>query len=194
MSLISLIATDNFISFMSDGRVLDTENDIVMSENYKKITKVNEKIILGIAGILGASQILNDNLHLYDQQNARSFANSMFNHLIVNANEKILVSMHIFIGGLDERGNIYYSGFSQDSVELIEVVPKHGAINHGCCDSMSDIDVTNQTRLGQLMEQNKFQALKLKGAKAIQERLNAQVSMVDKSVNNKLYHEHIKRK
>ena len=195
MSLISLIATENFISFMSDGRAIDTEKNEIDTENYKKITKVNDKIIIGIAGNKGTSQLLNEILHRYDQQNARSFANSMFNELIKNANEKITVSMHILIGGLDEQGKIFYTGFSNDSTELIEINPTNGVISHGCNESSSDLEISNFSRFKQLIEKNKYQVSKnIKGAKVIQEKLNAQVSMFDNSVNNKLFHEYIKRK
>lgn len=193
MSLISFIATDKFISFMSDGRVFDSEKDEVLSENYKKITKVNDKIIFGIAGTFSASRVLNENLNLFDQQNAKSFADSMFSILIKDTVEKVKVPMHVLIGGLDEQGKIYYTGFSQDSTELIEIIPKFGNIYHACNENSLSVEITNHKRLGNLIQQNVFQAMKLKGAKATQEKLNAQVSMVDRSVNTKTFHEYIKR-
>lgn len=189
MSLISFIATDKFISFMSDGRVTDTERNEILTEDYKKILKVNEQIIIGIGGNYKAAEILQDYVKTFNIHDAKNFAHSLFNEL---GNGKVHKEMHIFIGGLDDRNRIYYTGFSQGSTELIEINPVYGTNRYGCMESSVIKKVTNNDLLGKLMDQNR-RILRVKDAKQIQEKLNAQVSMIDRSVGTKTFHEYIKK-
>lgn len=122
MSLVSIIAIDKFISFMSDGRAR-AERDIV-SENVKKIKKVNNKIIIGITGSLHPMKVIFeaiDKSDTFDKTNAEFMLNSLFSILVKDTVEPITTNTHILVGGLDSNGNIYYGGFSSNSRELEEI-------------------------------------------------------------------------
>lgn len=189
MSLISVIATDKFISFMSDGRVI--ENDEIINESYKKIFKVNEKIIFGMAGSYNALQIILKHLDDFNQENAREFNKSLFKEL---AGNKTHHSIQMVVGGLDENNKIYYGGFNQESHTLEEIWPHlTRSINFASTEINIDSDIGNQQRLKKLIENNTHGELKLKGTVLIQEKLNAQVSMIDNSVNTRTFHEYIKK-
>lgn len=188
MSLISIIATDKFISFMSDGRVFDLENNEIINESYKKIVKVNDKIIYSIGGNYGVSQILAQEIGNFDTTNAKAFAHSLFDAL---GNDKVKKEMHILIGGLDDNNKIYYTGFSQYSTELIEFYPSYGLNRFICNETGINEGVIYYDIFEELMNQNR-RFLRIKDAKLIQDKFNAQISMIDKTVNTKTFHEYIK--
>lgn len=120
MSLISLIATKKFISFVSDGRVTHVEKGI-LSEEYSKIHKINEKVIVGVAGNFEAAEILMKHIDYFDTENAEKLAHSLFAEM---ADGKVNKTMTVFIGGEDNENNIYYAGFTNESKELMEVRPR----------------------------------------------------------------------
>ncbi|WP_274307509.1 hypothetical protein [Solibacillus daqui] len=187
MTLISFIATDKFISFMSDGRVSEVETNNSVRENYRKVIKVNNAI-LAVGGNYNVSQILLVSINKFDTRNARALAHSMFKEL---GNGKVKNEMNILIGGLDEDGNIYYSGFSQDSTELTDYYPMNGLVTRLATESGESVEITNFDRLDQLI--GDLQEVTLIQAKTIQEELNALVSIVDKTVGEKTFHEYIQK-
>lgn len=188
MSLLSIIATNTFISFMSDGRVFDHGNDEIVDESFKKIFKVNNKIIYAVGGNYYVAKILEQEISNFDTTNAKRFAHSLFNTI---GNGKVHKEMHIFIGGLDDNNKIYYTGFSQDSTELIEISPPERSNNFACNETGVNEGVIYHDMFDKLMNQN-IRLLKVKDAKIIQEKFNAQISMIDKTVNTRTFHEYIK--
>lgn len=134
MSLVSLVASSNLISFVSDGRESDAVNNIIVTENFKKIKKVNDKIIFSVTGNSGASKIINDNLDDFCHDNAKAFAHSMFDVL---GNGVLKRTVMFLIGGFDENNNIYFTGFSEDSTSLDEIILENGAVRFGF--SASDV-------------------------------------------------------
>ncbi|MER2111179.1 MAG: hypothetical protein ABS960_00710 [Solibacillus isronensis] len=188
MSLLSIIATSTFISFMSDGRVFDHENDEVVDESFKKIFKVNNKIIYAVGGNYAVAKILEQEIGNFDLTNAKRFAHSLFNVLGCG---KVHKEMHIFIGGIDDNNKIYYAGFSQDSTKLNEINPPRGSNNYACNETGVNENIIYHDIFGELMSRN-ARLLKVKDAKLIQEKFKAQISMIDKTVNTRTFHEYIK--
>lgn len=173
---------------MSDGRVYDHENDKVIDESFKKIFKVNNKVIYAVGGNYGVAKILEEEINNFDTTNAKRFAHSLFS---VIGNGKVHKEMHIIIGGLDDNNKIYYTGFSQNSTELIEFNPPIGSNYFACNETGINEGVIYHDMFDKLMNQN-IRLLKVKDAKIIQEKFDAQISMIDKTVNTKTYHEYIK--
>lgn len=187
MSLLSLIATNTFISFMSDGRVYDHENNEVIDESFKKIFKVNNKVIYAVGGNFNAAKVLEEHIHHFDGSNARSFAHSLFNEL---GNGKVHKELHIFIGGTDEKNQIYYSGFSQNSTALIEIQPKPLEIRFACNETGENQNINYFDLFDEIVNQNK-NYINIEKAKMIQNQLNNRISTIDKTVNTKTFHEFI---
>lgn len=187
MTLISFIATDKFISFMSDGRVNKVNTKESVCENYKKIIKVNNAI-LAVGGNHKVSEFLLDNVNKFNTRNARALAHSMFKEL---GNGKVKKEMNILIGGLDENRNIYYSGFSHNSTKLTDYYPMSGLVTRLATESGEVVELSNSGRLDQLI--GNLQEVSLTQAKTIQEELNALVSVVDNTVGKKTFHEYVQK-
>lgn len=190
MSLVSVLASTNIISFVSDGREIDTEKHLITSENFKKINKVNSKIIFSITGNSGASKIINENLHIFCQDNAKAFAHSMFDQLGNNCLERVVMFL---IGGVDEKGSIYFAGFQNDSTDIIEITPVLQNINQATASSETAQEINPNELL------NNYVISGIKGvsfltpkiALDIQTKFNNKISEMDESVNRTIFHEFI---
>lgn len=186
MSLVSLVATSHFISFMSDGRVVDEAGTI--NESYKKITKVNSQVIFSVTGSYHASKIINESVDQYNTKNAQLFARDLFESL---GKDKINRPVQILIGGLDQSGNIYYTGFDESSKELIEFHPILHEIRHGFTggDEESDPNQLLSSLIQRKVTSNS--ELSLEKVQQAQNLFNEAISKKDTSVNNNVFVEHI---
>lgn len=193
VSLISIIATNKFISFVGDGRAINLDGSIA-HENYQKVFKITDKIIIGMAGDAAIVEVLipriKDNPEI-DLDNAKSCAHSLFDILGNGQVENKDISL--LIGGLDDLNNIYYAGFIQNSTTLEEILPNTYDIR--CASTVNDS--TAQINPNQVLQnlisssvttQNEFLKFNTQNAFKIQEQFNHFISENDKSVNNNLTH------
>lgn len=193
MSLVSFIATKNFISYVSDGRVTDTANDIVLSEDYKKVHKLNNNVIIGIVGNYNASKIILENLNAFKIEDAEICAKSMFEML---GKGKVKTDMVISIGGIDAKGEIYYTGFHANSQELLEIRPIFNEIRFGTTLNSTQEDLNpNQIITNMInLRVNDYKSFNSNVAFEIQRDLNITIAEKDKSVNKVLFQEVIYKK
>lgn len=171
---------------MSDGRVNKVDNNKIFDENYQKVIKVNNKAILAVGGNYKVSKVLLSRVNEFDTKNAKTLARSLFNGL---GNGVVNNQMIIFVGGLDENENIYYTGFDQTSTNLDEYNPPNGSIYRFASESGEQMGMSNFDKLDQLI--NGLQQITLEEAKSIQEKLNTTVTEFDKTVGKKTFHEFI---
>ncbi|PHA10355.1 hypothetical protein COE65_14275 [Bacillus sp. AFS051223] len=193
MSLISIVATKKFVSFVSDGR--GTKEGEIIYEDYRKVFKINDKVIIGIAGDSSVIEILIPQIHNIedlDLSNAKSCAHSLFNML---GNNKIKnKDMTIMVGGLDDLDNIYYAGFIHSSTKLDEVIPE--GENVRCGSTITEkTNALNPNAILQKLIKNSIQSYEeLLGFTSndsfnVQKEFNHFISEKDDSVNNHLFQE-----
>lgn len=192
MSLVSLVASSKFISFVSDGREIDSAKDIIISEKFKKITKINDKIIFSVTGNSGASKIINANLGSFCHDNAKAFAYSMFDML---GNGVLNRTVMFLIGGLDDNNNIYFTGFSENSTSLTDIILEDSAIRSGFAAS----DIANDKNARAILDEcikeiTNFSTFDHVQALMIQTKFNSTISEFDKTVNKNIFHEYIYKK
>lgn len=194
MSLVSLIASEGFISFMSDGRA--RTDTTVVSEDIKKIKKVNDKVIVGITGSLRALEVIFDAIEksdTFDKSNAETLLNSLFNVLVKETNEPLIVSTHFLVGGLDNNNRIYYGGFSNDSTQLTEV---RASIPNQLLFATSGGEYcpfNPQEKLGELISLNVSKIKTADDVIMLQMALNQMVAENDDSVNTAIFHEYVQK-
>jgi len=185
VSFVSLIATNEFISFMSDGRATDTERNVIVDENLKKIKKINNSIIFSVTGNAGAGKILFENYHSYDNTNAKKFAENIFNDVAKGATDK---DFYVLIGGLDASNNLFFTGFdSQKTMHLDFIYPLNGDVRFGTSGNLGNIDSDIIREIKKTVaKHNRFNVL---DAKAIQDKINLAVAKVDTTVNTRTFHD-----
>ncbi|HDR5270637.1 hypothetical protein E8M24_32055 [Bacillus thuringiensis] len=194
MSLISIIATDKFISFVGDGRATNLDGSIA-HENYQKVFKITDKIIIGMAGSAALVEALMPRIKNnpdIDLENAKSCAHSLFDIL---GNGKVdNKDISLLIGGLDDLNRIYYAGFIQNSTTLEEISLNTYGIR--CASTVNDQTLQLNPNLilqnlisNSITTQDEFSKFNTQSAFKIQEKFNYFISENDKSVNNNLTHE-----
>lgn len=58
MSFVSVVATEKFVTIMSDGRVVNMDTGDLVEENFQKYVKVNEKAFVAFSGTKDTGEII----------------------------------------------------------------------------------------------------------------------------------------
>ncbi|MGN7409979.1 hypothetical protein [Sporosarcina sp. SAFN-010] len=183
MSFVSVIATRRYITFMSDGRVTNYENNTIQDEQYNKVKKATESIIFSVTGDFHTSKVLFEKFHLYNCINAKTFIEDMFNSVGKGKTNK---DFQVLVGGLDEKNEVFFSGFNSQETEGLQFIyPTEQTIRHG---SSGNFDGA-QTLIGELISEHcaEYNRFTLLDAQMIQERVNKRVSELDSTVNDRVF-------
>ncbi|ALC80454.1 Ntn hydrolase family protein [Bacillus gobiensis] len=189
MSLITVVATKDFISIMSDGRLSDGENPV--GEEYKKILKVSDKIIIGATGSHNQSKSLLSISSYWLNQSQGSieiFANNIRKVILEDIPKSKFkrIDLHIVICGLNELNEIVFYVFTNDEKFAIEKVVMHQKVGYLALGKKGTVD-----KLEELINLRGYSSIDT--IKEIQQEVNSLITEIDYSVNNNTFHEFISR-
>lgn len=186
LSLISIVATNEFVSLTGDGRGMSAvqENEI-LTENIQKVYKVNERIMVGFAGSDTVREIVVNNLGTFSDENAQRFAQTLF---AVIGNGKSNKEFFCLIGGLDGNRNIYFAVFQDDSDELIEMSPQRNQFLAFCNSTDNTAPHNPQEMLRSLINEHCQinRSLNIEDCRDVQARFNEVISNIDGTVNENI--------
>jgi len=184
MSLVSIVATHEFVSLMGDGRGVHSEDiNTIVSEELQKVYKINDKVIVGFAGSDAVREIVMKNIEIFDTQSAQKFAKALFDNIGKGKVNKYFFNI---IGGVDDDDNIYFALFQTDSMKLVEIRPKMGEI-HSFCNSTNYSKPQNPQSILKTLINDYCRSHKHFGIEAcldIQKRFNEKIVDIDKTVNH----------
>lgn len=191
MTLVSVVATSEYVSIMSDGRgvSLDDHSKII-TEDYKKVFKVNSKIVMGFTGNTWAINFVTSNINNFDLTNAETFSSTLFSEL---GNNKARRIFNIMVGGLDSKGDIFFTGFNTSDTELKFIKLQPNSIRCGVVPNEYTQDLQPRTMLENMIGNycTKYQSFGLSDAIRVQKSFNEKISLIDPTVNNAIFSEHV---
>lgn len=193
MSFVSMLATDQFISFMSDGRVTDANNNAIVDENFHKVHRINEHTVIAITGSKSVSDTVIKNLDKFNHAKISTFAVSLLEGLQTIPN---LPLAFFIIGGIDEKGEIAYTRFESNSkVIQVNTLPL-GAIDGQILFNGEDLsfDPNAMFRSKILNLRNAGTNINPLAALKIQSELNNEVALQDFTVNTNVFSELVLKK
>lgn len=180
MSLISIIATENFITVMSDGLVVDIETGVEIEQRYKKFKKISENQFIALGGDKGlAERTLEIIGYGKEEQDLASIVNPIREQLIKEIPPS-KASSQIALGGIEDGQMVIYS-FNNDPDREVMIQKPNGNIPVYTFISSSKSTMNLDEEIQKKFRPNKHntptQTLKL------QEEINTLVAKVDPSVN-----------
>lgn len=110
MTLITLVAKENFASLLTDGRLYDSEKEMAVDENYCKYTKLDKNVVIaGAGGHDHIKQIIKISQQLYKKNhNLYRLSQSIKNQLIndVPREKYPQIKVNLVLAGLNSNQEI----------------------------------------------------------------------------------------
>jgi hypothetical protein len=194
MSLVSVVAREQFISLMTDGRVRGAEG-IVIDESYPKYQMLGNK---GFVAITGSKEHGEELIRI-----AKDFYDEGYDfHAIADGLQQIMirdiprakfphVRVQMIVGGIMKRGGGEIAFFSltnkNETVDqMVKSYPRADDVSYSYADGVSPTTGINleELLLGCLQKSGVDTIEQIQKA---QEEFNKKVSVVDDSVNNNLF-------
>lgn len=125
MSYVIGLAAPNTAAIMSDGRALD-QNGNIQSEEYRKVKKLTDKIIMGFAGDIASVNRVNDmlgKLILTNTTTADYIADKVYNCLSNNGDLK---KAGFIISGISSKNDMVTYAFGLKSGRSLEPIHPTG--------------------------------------------------------------------
>ncbi len=190
MSFVSIIAREDFISIMSDGRVCGP-NGIPIQEDYQKFVRVDERFFVAFAGHKEPCELFLRNSGLLSPRtyDVELFSAEIQSKLIAGPSRKHKILLAL--GGFNHHEEIVFSTFSTIQPKMQLFRPKGDDISYAFLNNSS-------VRSAQL-EELLIEALKVSGFQTPdqiregQTQLNSAVSAMDESVNSTVFNAVINR-
>lgn len=193
MSLASIIATDKFISFLSDGRVVNIDDNSIVKEDYSKVHRINDKIVIAITGSKDVSDTILGNLDKFDLTDFGPFGISILEGL---KTIPTFPKSHIIIGGINAKGNIAYTRFDtySDGIRVIDI--PIGGIDGQVLFNGTNIDFNIKDRFESKVQNvvNAGVTINPTTSIKIQTELNNEVALQDYTVNTTVFSELVIKK
>ena len=139
MSLVLVTAMENFIIFMSDGRVTRNKTIFeveILQENFKKLFRVNSNICIAFAG---SKEPCEETLKVLDDYNLNSITLDETFEIILKKskevysryiNQGIPIKIFMAIGG-KQQGEIKFRTFSSpENFKILEFSPKKDDLSY----------------------------------------------------------------
>lgn len=190
MSLITLVGTHNFISVMSDGRLYDSGKEAVVKEDYEKISKVTNNIIIGATGShLQARSLLE--IAPYWAQKAENDIEVFTNYIRNRVLEDIPKSkhpnkvLHIVIAGINKTNDLILFTFTNDESTKLEryLLKTLRSPVYLALGKAGAIDILKQHVISN--------SININNVKEAQIITNEKISLADITVNTETFHEYI---
>lgn len=188
MSFVSVIARENFINVMSDGRVMNSEGAAIQ-EDYQKFNKVNDNTFIAYAGVKEPTELFIESFNRFDLfEKLKEYPIEMVAELIKTAiessdlkNFNVLLAM----GGITSTGEVGFFYYNSINSELLIKKPKGQDIefcflHNGLVDAINTNDVlVNALRRNGLDRSDQVMMA--------QKELNDCVAAIDVSVNTNTF-------
>lgn len=190
MSLITVVATDNYVSFMSDGRLTNKDGQ-PLNEHYKKILKVSDEIIIGAAGNHKQACILFENAAYWFQEaegDIQKFVNNMQNWILTSIPRIRYpnINLQVAVGGINESQQI--SIFCFNNHETKNMKSKFLILRNEI--SYLVLGSTSATKnLRNLINSNTDRTIDR--IIRVQEKTNLEISQIDLTVNSITFNDYI---
>ncbi|SEM12407.1 hypothetical protein SAMN04487786_1077 [Paenisporosarcina quisquiliarum] len=187
MSFASLLATDSFISFMSDGRVTSVDNTIVQ-EGYSKLHRVSDEIILAMTGSKDNAERILDNIHMYDKSSVESFTLSLLEGITDNGPTPQVLML---IGGRNRLGKLVFTSVNTMTTHYSLDTVEPGGVSGEILYNSQNLSFNAYEYFG-VTVQNALKNNKIfdkETAFNIQKELNDKVAKEDITVNTRIFHE-----
>ena len=186
MSFVSIIARENFISVMSDGRVM-YGNEIIQ-EDYQKFIKINDQSFVAFAGSKEICEIFIEEVRTIVNQNSNiiNYLHSLvgrFNQLSLN-NHGLKVMLGI--GGINSNQEIEFHTINSIDNQILNFSPKGEMISYAFLNNTKYDDSVLVNKLIETLGQTGFGVVK--EVKKAQKILNDFVAATDQTVNDTTYH------
>lgn len=192
MSFVSIIAREDFISVMSDGRVMDPHG-IPIQEDYQKFIQINDQSFIAFAGTKEICEIIaqemkdvinrNDDLQDHFQQLLARFQQLNLNHH----------GMKVFlgVGGINSDQEIEFHTINSKNGQVLNFSPKGGDVSYAFLNNSSYDEADLQKKLIEILRVTGFNTIdKIKNA---QKTLNDFIAETDDTVNNVIYDMSVQR-
>jgi hypothetical protein len=195
MSFVSIVATKDFVTVVSDGLAINLETGEVIENRYKKFFKISEKQFIAFAGNKGIAdhikEIINYKKEGYNLFQLISALYWQITREIPFERARVLVA----VGGVNENGEIEFHTFINKPGETINSYrPKNDEITYSFLESKF-IDEGKH----QIIENKFIEYLSVNGYNTPYKVLRSQVQLnklvcgMDPSVNNITFELYIRK-
>ncbi|MFJ7918100.1 MULTISPECIES: hypothetical protein [unclassified Lysinibacillus] len=141
MSFISVVAMENFVTVVADGRQINSETKEVISEDFLKVRGINDKQFIACTGNVGVAEDLFSKFSgdlFYDLKNN---AELIRDELVKKIDLK-LAKCQVVLGGRSHLNEIALYTFSNDpSLTVVEYKPKASELS---CITLSSDELLNK--------------------------------------------------
>lgn len=195
MSFVSVIITEHYISFATDGRFTSLTGQVIQ-EDYKKIKKLNDNLVVAFAGdsleceasIKGLEELIN-----HVPRNNIGFNIELISTLMKQiirdkfGNSKVFLS----IGGINMENALEVTVFSSISDDLHSFSPKGNNLNHFYFGN--NMDVVKEKMVYEDFAKKVVKANTPENAFIVQKQINDLVASFDSTVNCNVMNRIIKK-
>ncbi|MEK4006480.1 hypothetical protein [Paenibacillus sp. FSL H3-0333] len=191
MSFVSIVARENFINVMSDGRVTGS-NDEVVDEEYQKYVS-NDKSFIAFAGTLETCEMVVRDIKEIVFDN-KDYVGAIYVLLGVFKQIKLEekgMKVMMALGGVNKIGEIEFYTVDSIKKEAQTYIPKDDDIAYAFLNNTEHEDVTLKSEFIGILKETGFDT----PSKSIQAQrlMNNNVADRDKSVNKKTFRAVIKK-
>ncbi|KGE16642.1 hypothetical protein [Paenibacillus wynnii] len=185
MSLVTIIATEKFLSVVTDGR--EMRNGEVVGESYPKCKQFSN-VLITYAGVKQPAEIIISLLEkegILERGNLAEIAG--FVNVLFHTPELSSFTLLFAVGGIDPQGKISFYTIDSKHKKFTKNMPVNGKTSFAV--------LGNQEAANNLQKRLRINkgALSLAEAQRIQSELNGQISKRNIGVNNTLFKFSIKR-
>lgn len=191
MSFVSIIASPNFITVMSDGQV--TRDGVVIKDDYPKFKKISPKQFIAYTGVKEyCEEIVNQVPYTPKMYNLADITNQI-ERVVIDPN-LVKHKLHFGIGGVDVNEDVVFYTVENQKERIVNYFkPKNiDDINYAFFESgHANIQINLSIKLIEYLRTTGFNTPS-KCLKA-QKLLNDFVASKDETVNNKTFYLSIKK-
>lgn len=185
MSFVSIVSNNEFLTIMSDGRVM--EGDKIISEETKKFIVVDENYFVTFTGVYEHffNFINNTGLNKGYEGELNDFAQSVYKQYIEKEYHK--QNFTITFGGKNKQGNLEFYSFGNGDNSLSKSEPKTRDYQF-CLSNATDHVYNMFLKLAQETAPRTPEEMLF-----VQQKLNEYVAAIDKTVNTNVFYHVIRR-
>jgi hypothetical protein len=192
MSLLSVLTTKDFISFMTDGRTMKGEE--IFQEDYQKFRVIGNSICIGTTGSFGhGREIMDITEELQaDGESLESIVDILFKVIRTSIphQEHPQINLQVGVGGINSQGDICVYVFSnKDTVKPVAVIPNNDETIKVISGNLNPEEAYRE--LDEIIR--KYGGLSAVNSKLIQKELNDYVALKDRTVNTTTFHHLIQK-
>lgn len=184
MSFISVYAMENFITVMSDGLVINLEENIIGDENYKKFKMISPKQFMAFGGTHELGKIIKKWVGYSEEERDLFALTHKFRDLAINSPYREKQKCQLIFAGIEKGQIIFYSFNNNPNQEILSEAPKGERQTYTMLSSKHSKvkPVDEMERLIRLYDPKTAES-----ALELQEKLNRIIAENDITVNNVVF-------